>query len=347
MKLRLLMIGLCVSEIAFGQVKVDSTLVKEKQVIAPLHELEVEKEKKAKVVTSEVGSGEYSGITYIGGTQYAVVHDHLDGGGLLLFDIHLNSKGTVEQVSKTVPTGTLHATAKHMDNEGVAYVPSTGTVFVSAESDQSIREYTLDGVPTGRALVVPEDMAADKIVSNRGFEALTYNAKTGMFWTTTESELVADAATPGLLRLQSFGNDLKPHNRYLYQMDAPTKSRKKIASASKYVLGVSDMAALDDGRLVVLEREVYVPKGSKLKKALSAFTKMKLYVVHPEGEAKSPLKKTLLRAFRTSAVTLANYEGICVGPVLPDGCMTFILIPDSQDGAHGLTQEYLKVILVK
>ena len=298
-------------------------------------------------VTASVGSGEYSGITYIGGTQYAVVHDKLNGGGIVLYNITINNDGTVGVVSKSIPTGTSSSAVTNMDNEGVAYVPGTpGTLFVSAEADQSIREYDLTGAPTGRSLVVPEDLGVGKITSNKGFEALTYNATTELFWTVTESELTKDAATPGLLRLQSFGTDLKPAGRYLYQMDSPTQSS---ASASSYVFGVPALAALDDGRIIVLEREVYVANGSVLEKAAYSFTRMNLYVVKPSEDGSGLLRKSLLKSFITkpSDSNFANYEGMCVGPTLSDGSKTLVLIPDSQSGSSGLTKEYVKVITFK
>jgi hypothetical protein len=44
---------------------------------------------------------------------------------------------------------------------------------------------------------------------------------------------------------------------------------------------------------------------------------------------------------------LANFEGMCLGPTLSDGRRCLVLIADSQKGAGGLTQEYVKVILLK
>ena len=44
---------------------------------------------------------------------------------------------------------------------------------------------------------------------------------------------------------------------------------------------------------------------------------------------------------------LANFEGMCLGPTLPDGTRTLLLIADSQNGSGGLTQEYVKVILLR
>ena len=296
-------------------------------------------------VTASVGAGEYSGISYIGGTQYAVVHDKLNGGGIVLYDITINNDGSVGTVSKSVPSGTSSSAVTNMDNEGVAYVPGTpGTLFVSAEADQSIREYDLTGVPTGRSLTVPEDLGVGKITSNKGFEALTYNAMTGLFWTTTESELAKDAAKPGLLRLQSFGNDLKAAGRYLYQMDAPSKTSEEAAAATSYVFGVPALAALDDGRIIVLEREVYVGSGSEV---FNSFTKTNLYVVKPSSDGSGILRKSLLKSFTTGPSSFANYEGMCVGPTLSDGSIALVLIPDSQNGSSGLTKEYVKVITFK
>lgn len=300
-------------------------------------------------VTTSVGAGDYSGIAYISGTQYAVVDDKQNGGGIVLYDITINDDGTVGAVSKSVPTGTGSSAVTDMDNEGIAYNAASGKLYVSAEADQSIREYDTDGTATGNSFTIPEDMAVSKITSNKGFEALTYNATTERFWTTTESELTKDAAKPGLLRLQSFGTDMKPAERYLYQMDAPVKNSEEAAAAISYVFGVPALAALDDGRIIVLEREVFVASGSVEEKAANSFTTMKLYVVKPSVDGSGILRKTLLTSFSTYPLSLnfANYEGMCVGPTLSDGSKTLVLIPDSQSGSGGLTQEYVKVITFK
>lgn len=295
-------------------------------------------------ITNAVGSGQYSGITHIGGNHFAVVHDKLGGGGLLFFLIRLREDGSVEFASKTVPEGT--AGSDRRDNEGVAYVPSTRTVFISAEADQSIREYDLQGRPTGRQLAIPEDMGISHITRNKGFEALTYNAKKHLFWTTTEGPLLGDEDL--ILRLQSFGEDLNPAARYTYQMDAPAVSAQKVADARGYVHGVPALAALDDGSLIVMEREVYVPGGSVKDKLNDSFTTTKLFLVKPGSDKDSILPKRLLTRFDTSALSsFANYEGMCVGPRLPDGRQTLLLIPDSQDGSSGLTQEYIKVFAIE
>jgi len=290
----------------------------------------------------DIEAGQYSGITWMGGNRYAVVHDKLSGGGIVDFQVDIDpASGVIRSVSLHIPDATRFSNVTGRDNEGITY--AEGKLFVSAESDQSIREYELDGTPTGRELAVPAAFGRDRIHGNAGFEALGYSPLTGLFWTTTEKPLAADKAIPRLHRLQSFGTDLQPRRQYLYQMDEPRHSAE---ATRAYVHGISALTALDDGRLVVLEREVYVP--ASIFRALSETVSIiKLYLVDPTGHPDTPLPKTLLDTFSTTAVDLANYEGMCLGPVLDDGSRTLVLIADSQGGMSGLTQEYLKVIVFR
>ena len=302
----------------------------------------------AKVLSStalpDIEDGEYSGITWLSGNNYAVVDNDQKGGGILHFTIPIDNSGYVGDVSMRPAAGTVVSTDKNRDNEGITYVPSLGTLYVSSERHQEIREYDLAGRATGKALQIPSDLAVKAITSNRGFEALTFNNATGLFWTMTEAPLAKDTFLPRILRLQSFGTDGKPANRFLYQTGKPTKSAE---SASSYVFCVSCMAAMDDGRILVLEREVFVPKGNVLNKVRTAFTKMNLYVVDPVHDSAGILRKSLVCSFKTNALDLANFEGMCLGPTLPDGRRCLVLIADSQRGAGGLTQEYVRVILLK
>lgn len=277
--------------------------------------------------------GEYSAITWLGDNHYAVVHDKEKGGGIMLFDFDIADDGTIGDVTRTTPAGTSGSTVTNMDNEGIAYF--NGKLYVSAEADQSIREYTTDGTATGNRFTIPADMAVGKITSNAGFEALTYNAATHLFWTTTEAALPKDNYLPRLHRLQSFGEDMQPAQRYLYQMDAPQYSSD---GATQYVHGISAMTALDDGRLVVLEREVYVKTSS-----LTAHGVAKLYVVDPVHDTAGILRKSLLTTLTTGLFNLANYEGMCLGPTLSDGSRCLVLIGDSQAKAY----EVLQVVTIK
>ncbi len=302
--------------------------------------------------------GQYSGISWIAADKYSdsnlyvAVDDKLNGGGIVFFNIPIDRKtGEVGNISITVAEGTLNSEVKAKDNEGVAYFPSTETIFVSAEGDQTIAEYYMNGSPTGVTLYVPEDLKQDKLrFKNGGFESLTYNHKTGLFWTTPERHLLKDSLNTSARHLQSFSDiTFFPVERFMYHMDEPSI---EIPDSGKYAFGISDLCALDDGKIIVMEREVYAPKvkGNEgvfklFEIASKTFCKVKLYVVDPVKEKEEVLTKRLLLEIETSGIFIANYEGITLGPQLADGSRVLLLIADSQ--ANSLTTEWLKVLIIK
>lgn len=300
-------------------------------------------------IYSSVPSGQYSGITKVSDKRYAVVHDSAKGGGIHFLDLSFGSDGSLKSCTCTVPEGTSSG-ASSRDAEGIAYFAPSNTLFVSFEGDQSILEYDMDGKPTGRSLAVPADMATSKIGGNYGFEALDYNDNTKLFWTTTEETLNADAdlARGGsqLLRLQSFGSDLKAKDRYFYLLDAPQKSP---SGARNYAFGVSDILAMDDGRLLIMEREAYIPQGGDdlwglLDIELNTIVYIKLYEVDPAKDKGGILSKRLVKSFTISrADSFANYEGIGFGPTI-GGKQSVLMISDSQDRYKSLLQDWLKVL---
>lgn len=251
------------------------------------------------------------------------------------------------------------------DCEGIAFHPASGTLFIAGEGDQEILEYNQNGVPTGRRLSVPEQFGLKKIQPNGGFESLAYCPQTKFFWTTTENTLIADATDTdarvvmldGRVRLLSFGDDLQAAKQYAYRVD----KSEMVTTGKYYENGVSDICALPDGRLVVLERELNVPAGY-----VGAQCTTKLYVVNPTQaqpvSAKTSLQsltadkfltKQLLLKFTTSLSPLkmnfANYEGLCLGSKLDDGRQTLLLINDSQasfgKGPFHL-KDYIKVVIL-
>ena len=288
------------------------------------------------IVRLSIPAGQYSGITRIDDDTYAVVHDKARGGGLHIFTITLKADGNIGPVSafETDAGGIADR-----DNEDIVYVPETKTIFISAEGDQSIREYRLDGRETGRQLAVPE--AFKNARKNAGFESLAYSD--GTFWTTTEAPLPGE----DFYRIQSFSlSTLQPGRSCLYKADEPSTKEADAAAARAYVHGISALTVLPDGRLAVLEREVFVPGGGLWGKLSRSFAKGIIYAVDPAEDTEGTLSKTLLKEFRTSALGLANFEGMCLGPVLPDGRQTLLLIADSQGGSGGLVGEYLQVIIL-
>ena len=292
-----------------------------------------------------VSAGNYSGITWLGGSRYAVANDKSPTAGFYLMTIDIDS--ITGELSSVREDTFLTSGLPNRDEEGICYMPHTQTVFVSGEKDQEILEYNLQGQLTGRKLNIPEIFKS--CYSNGGFEALTYQAQTHLFWTTTEFTLKTDGEKPTIerkiknrLRLQSFGDDLQPKEQYWYETDSTMIHKEK----GRSILGVSGLAALEDGRIVVLERELYFPK-----KQIGSFCIVRLYLVDPsQHQPGEVLSKTLLTEFKTkfnlTRRNFANYEGICLGPKLSDGRQVLILICDSQNQHRGVMRDWFKTIIL-
>ena len=300
---------------------------------------------KQRAFPKTVSAGNYSGITWLGGSRYAVANDKSPTAGFYLMTIDIDSI-TGELLSVREDTF-LTSGQPNRDEEGICYVPQNQTIFVSGEKDQEILEYNLQGQLTGRKLNIPEVFKTS--YSNGGFEALTYQVQTHRFWTTTEHTLKVDGEKPSIerkiknrLRLQSFGDDLQPKEQYWYETDSTNIRKKK----GRSILGVSGLAALDDGRIVVLERELYFPK-----KQIGSYSLVKLYLIDPsQCQPGEILQKTLLITFKTKVNLLrrnfANFEGICLGPKLTDGRQLLILVCDSQNQYRGILKDWFKTIIL-
>ena len=200
-----------------------------------------------------VPKGNYSGLTWLGGDRYAVVSDKTSESGFFRFRIQLDSvSGDIKEV---VNEGFQSSGELNKDEEGIAFFPKDSTLFISREADNSILEYGMNGKLTGRKLTIPSVFSM--AIPAYSFEALTYNAHTHRFWTTSESTLKIDGEQANAknqvknrLRFQSFDDSFVPQEQYAYLMDAAESH----PSVSNYAMGVSAMAALDDGKLLVLER---------------------------------------------------------------------------------------------
>lgn len=331
-----------------------------------------------------IPSGNYSGIANMGGDVYAMVSDKSDSA--LYFNVRLYiSRQTGELLQAEYMGSKGRVDAAGLDNEAIVKV-SDSTIVVASEQCFRLKEYLID--ENGREAMGEADgnektaeaegkrnvadgkaqpklwewsMPEKEFWPNYGFESLAYDSIGRKLWTINESTMRRDgkAATPqdphkNVLRLMSFNRDdlTAAPVAYLYRMDMPTTMK----AAQTYAMGVSELCALPDGQLLVLEREAFVPKTK-----LGAFCQCKLYVVNPSAEKPYPLEKSveadapyvskrLLTSWRTT-ITLfsqnwANYEGMCLGPRLENGDQVVVLVSDSQDGYAGLLRDWFKTIVI-
>lgn len=308
----------------------------------------------AKTIASP-GTDDYSGITWLGGDQYAIITDKKDG--FYTATIELSASG----VTTFTRSEFIQSSATSRDCEGIVYHPGRGTLFISGEKDQEILEYRLDGTKTGNKLAVPGMFSSTQITSNYGFEALGYDETTGRFWTTTEASLPIDGGAVttsstrkfNLHRIQAFDEDLQPAGQYVYK----SENRTANGSYSQYAFGIPAITALPDGKLLVMEREFYVSTGFLY---VGSFVDVNIFLVDPtdavdvtlvsdltsiESEDSQFLTKIPLGNINTGLLSgISNYEGMCLGPVLADGTRSMLLINDSQEGYGKFLGEYLKLL---
>ena len=365
-------------------------------LLAGAQDWKVVRENSQKAFPKTVAAGNYSGIAHLHDDIYAVVSDKSDSALYFNFRIQVNPKtGELEQVENLGFTertdGTLNdgkpwlGLEKGFDHEAIVKV-SDSTLVIASEGYCRLKEYPILPISADTAKVgYPQNLWESRWPSsdfypNYNFESLAFDSVHQYLWTIPESTLRKDGqpATPqnGLanrLRLMrlNWGKMKEDSNKeeyseqvnskkdsrymttYAYQMDQPSTHKK----ADIYVMGVSELCALPDGQLLVLEREAFIPKIK-----IGAFCKCKLYLINPlnseefsmkeKFSSDTPfLKKRLLTEWKTglslSKRSFANYEGMCLGPKLEDGSQVVILLSDSQDQYAGVLKDWFKTIVIR
>lgn len=365
-------------------------------LLAGAQDWKVVRENLQKAFPKTVAAGNYSGIAHLHDDIYAVVSDKSDSALYFNFRIQVNPKtGELEQVENFGFTertdGTLNdgkpwlGLEKGFDHEAIVKV-SDSTLVIASEGYCRLKEIPIlptsaDAAKVGYQQNLWESRwASSDFYPNYNFESLAFDSIRQYLWTIPESTLRKDGqpATPqnGLtnqLRLMrlDWGKMKEDSNKeeyseqvnskkdsrymttYAYQMDQPSTHKK----ADIYVMGVSELCALPDGQLLVLEREAFIPKIK-----IGAFCKCKLYLINPlnseefsmkeKFSSDTPfLKKRLLTEWKTglslSKRSFANYEGMCLGPMLEDGSQVVILLSDSQDQYAGVLKDWFKTIVIR
>ena len=365
-------------------------------LLAGAQDWKVVRENSQKAFPKTVAAGNYSGIAHLHDDIYAVVSDKSDSALYFNFRILVNPKtGELEQVENLGFTertdGTLNdgkpwqGQEKGFDHEAIVKV-SDSTLVIASEGCCRLKEYPILPISADAAKVGYQQnlwesrWASSDFYPNYNFESLAFDSVRQYLWTIPESTLRKDGqpATPqnGLanqLRLMRLDWGKMKENRnkeeyseqvsskkdsrymtpYAYQMDQPSTHKK----ADIYVMGVSELCALPDGQLLVLEREAFIPKIK-----IGAFCKCKLYLINPLNSEEfsmkenfssdTPfLKKRLLAEWKTglslSKRSFANYEGMCLGPKLKDGSQVIILLSDSQDQYAGVLKDWFKTIVIR
>ncbi|WP_405614136.1 esterase-like activity of phytase family protein [Streptomyces sp. NBC_00076] len=241
----------------------------------------------------------------------------------------------------TVPLADENGAA--LDSEGLV-IDRDGTRLITSETEPSIRRYSRDGEILDR-LPVPSSLQvapAGRAVSNGTFEGLTLLPGGRTLLASLEYALSGDSS--GVVRFQTWERHRKGFElaaQYAYPVDAG--------------LGVPEVQATPDGRLLVLERGFTSGVGNTVR----------LYLADPRratdtsgvenltGQAGvRPIKKTLLAdiaACPTLGATakqpqpnplLDNIEGMVVTGGRRKGGLNVLLVSDDNQNAAQTTRFY-------
>lgn len=280
---------------------------------------------------TDVPPGNYSGLVHLMGDQYAIVSDFGTPKGYYNFSIDIDSTGNITSIHNN---GFRKLGEKNEDQEAVAYDAEHHHIYIGNEASASIEEFdALNGKLIKRQVI--SDFA-HLAVPNRIIESLTFDPTDSTIWTCNEGPLKGD---PGqMIRIRQFTADLHDVGEFTYIMDDPLSSVK--IGDNHHAFGVAELLALGDGTLLTLEREFLVaPAG------VGSWVVNKIFRFRP-GEQ----EKQFITGWRTQLnvddFTLANYEGMCLGPKLPDGRQVVILCADSQNRVGGVLRDWFRTILI-
>lgn len=299
--------------------------------------------------------GGLSGITYDADRQvyYAISDDRSNKAPARFYSLKISlqsGKLEKEQVVFTAVTTLLDENGKSfpelsLDPEGIAFTGNS--VFVSSEGDVDrqinpfIKEFSLDGKLLKTLLIpdlfLPDDKGTKGIRNNLAFESLTLTNDRQYLFTATENALVQDGGVASLesgspcriLRYDVVSGNVDGEFLYITQpLPAGANPAGKLTTN-----GLVDLLAIDQNRLVSLERGFSLETGTVVK--LFEISLEKSDRIEGLESLKSrlsevyPAQKRLLLDLETLKIPLDNIEGLTLGPVLGDGSIGLILVSDN------------------
>lgn len=248
----------------------------------------------------------------------------------------------------------------YIDPEDIELSPNQ-TVFVVSEGDPRYQEYGIDpfieeyDLQTGQSLQqfplppyyipdAPEATQTQGVQTNMGFEALTLNFGGSLpngepfrVFVATETALIQDRdETPATDESQPEGakarllhylvTDNRPQilAEHLYQLDvAPLMTPSN---------GLTDLVSIDPGGHFLSLERTYGLGGFGAKIFQLAFgdaTDISGYqTLNGESSGILPIRKQLVLDLKDLDIPLDNLEGMTLGPNLPDGSQSLLLVSD-------------------
>ena len=251
------------------------------------------------------------------------------------------------------------------DAEAVRYDPWTKTLVWTSEGGHDrqgplqpfARRAALDGLAIGEVPLDPM-FRFDPLRGPRGnlvFEGATLSPDGRSLWVAMEGPLRQDGALPTFRdgawsRFSRHDRDAVPTARgfgpvaaqFAYRIDPIPGDG---AWTALYALnGVAEILAIDDRRLLVLERALVLGAGWRIRlfeADRGDASDVKRLDALPQADDPLPfvpMTKRLVLDFDTLGIRIDNLEGLCFGPTLANGHRTLVFVSDDNFNPGQVTQ---------
>lgn len=293
-----------------------------------------------------------SGLTYAGGNTYYTIAESSGASGnveswcLHKLSITLDDAGT--RITGAKLEGSVAVEACR-DLEAVAFDPVSGNVWCTDETAKTIGEYDPATGKRIRFLSFP-DFLKDSY-GGYWFEGLTISGDGLTMWAANEEALKCDDTRSSYqkgttVRLVKFTRATAKDDWQCVAMHPYTvdKWHNQYSYGSAGRRGISDLVALPDGSLLVMERELSSSAaGTGTWAGFCVTLYLSIYRVTPEAMSAAPnvkdvpslLNRTVSAVSKTSlwsdGVTWNNYEGFCLGPRISASQCAVLAVTDAGD----------------
>ncbi len=206
--------------------------------------------------------------------------------------------------------------------------------------DPWVRIATLDGGYVGEFALPPVlRMSVDPTGPrrNQGLEGLTLTPSGRYLWAGMEGPGYNDGAPPSedagaLTRITRFDTESRVATaQYTYPLDAVT-------AGPGGGNGLSDLVALDDDSFLVIERGFGTHVAARIYRVSVGDAEDVLARPSLTGAPVRTMEKSLLVDLTETVRPLDNVEGITLGPRLPDGRQSLVLVSDDNFSLRQFTQ---------
>ncbi len=274
---------------------------------------------------------------------------NLSDGELNNEDVTFQNVTTLLNASgQPFPESSLDPEGISLTDNGTVFISSEGSVAATPQINPFVNEFSLTGEQL-QALPVPQKFlptTGDRgIRDNLAFESVTITPDQKFLYTATENALAQDGAiattengSPS--RILKYNLVTGTEAEFLYETDPV--AAPPIPADQFSTNGLVELLALDNsGTLLALERSFSVGVGNNIK----------LYEVRLQGatdisgvdsvdglEVGAVAQKRLLLDFAELGVPLDNIEGITLGPTLPDGRQSLVVVSDNNFSETQFTQ---------